>query len=265
MDLGLEGKRALVCGASAGLGFAAAEALAAEGVGLAINSRDRGRLESAADNIYQKTGMKPGLAVGDLSKSADRVKVVSAARKHLKDGSIDILISNTGGPPPGQFLEHSGEKWSEAHHLVLESALGLTRALLPDMLERKWGRLIYITSVGVLQPINELILSNSYRAAVTGFCKTISNNYAKDGITANCVCPGHTATERLADLARKRAEAANTTAKEVVQGIAEEIPARRIGEPHELASLIAFLASNRAAYITGSSIPVDGGRNGSLI
>lgn len=265
MELGLKGKRTLVCGASAGLGFAAAEALAAEGAAVVINSRDQSKLDKAASRIFEKTGVKPITAVGDLSKGADRIKVINAAREHLNDGKIDILVANTGGPPPGQFLEHSGEKWSEAHHLVFESAVGLTRALLPDMLEQKWGRLIYITSVGVLQPVNELILSNSYRAAVTGFCKTISNNYASEGITANCVCPGYTATERLADLAKRRAEATGQSPRQVVLSIAAEIPARRVGEPHELAALITFLASKQAAYITGCSIPVDGGRNGALI
>ncbi|MEW5795714.1 MAG: SDR family oxidoreductase [Candidatus Zixiibacteriota bacterium] len=265
MDLALKGKRALVTGASAGLGAATATALVAEGAQVVINGRDQGRLEVAARKIEAAAGVKPGLAVGDISKSADRVKVINAAREQLADGMIDILASNTGGPPAGMFLDHSGDTWREAGHLLLESAVGLTRAILPGMIERHWGRLIYITSVAVLQPIDDLILSNSYRSAVTGFCKTISNTYAKDGITANTVCPGYTATERLLSLAETRARAAGVTPKEAMQGFVGSVPAGRLGKPEELAALIAFLASDRAAYITGCSIPVDGGWHRGLL
>ena len=265
MDFGLKGKRVLVTGASAGLGAAAATALAAEGASVVINGRDQSRLETTAKKIESTTGVKPGLAVGDISKSADRVKVVNAAKEQLANGVIDILVSNTGGPPAGMFLDHSGDTWREAGHLLLESAVGLTRAILPGMIEQKWGRLIYITSVAVLQPIDDLILSNSYRSAVTGFCKTISNTYAKEGITANTVCPGYTATERLMSLAQTRAKAAGISPKEAIQGFISSIPAGRLGRPEELAALIAFLASDRAAYITGCSIPVDGGGHRGLL
>ncbi|MEW5993957.1 MAG: SDR family oxidoreductase [Candidatus Zixiibacteriota bacterium] len=259
MELGIKGKRALITGASSGLGAAAALALAQEGVEVAINSRNLERLSRSADNIRRATGMVPRLAVGDVSRGADIQKIADDI------GEVDILVSNAGGPPSGDFLDHPGERWLEAADLVLHSAINLTRAFLEGMKERGWGRLIYITSIGVLQPIDSLILSNTYRAGVTGFCKTISNNYAKYGITANCVCPGYTATERLWELARRQAEQTGRTAEQVMESFAAASPAGRVGQPEEPASLIVFLASERAAYITGASIPVDGGVKRALI
>ena len=265
MDFGLKGKRALVAGASSGLGAATALALAAEGCRVVINGRDEERLARSAAKIKEATGQEPGMAVGDLSKAADRVKAINAAREQLHEGGIDILVCNTGGPPPGQFLDLPGSAWTEAGQLLLESAVGLTRAVLPDMVERKFGRLVYVTSVAVLQPLDELILSNTYRAGVTGFCKSISNNYARHGVTANCVCPGYTATERLTSLMKTRATAADSTPEAMLAAVANDIPARRVGQPQELAALIAFLCSTQASYITGTSIPVDGGAYKGLV
>jgi 3-oxoacyl-[acyl-carrier protein] reductase len=259
MDLGIRGRRALVTGASAGLGAAAALALVQEGAEVTINSRSLERLEEAAEKIELIAGIRPRLAPGNVSLSTDVQKVVEVA------GDVDILVSNAGGPPPGDFVDHPGERWLEACDLVLHSALNLTRAVIEGMRDRKWGRLIYITSVGVLQPIDNLILSNTFRAGVTAFCKTISNNYARYGITANCVCPGYTATERLRDLARTIGQAEDKTAEEVMQDLAQSNPAQRTGKPEELAALIAFLAGERAGYITGTSIPVDGGLVKALI
>ena len=253
MDLGLNGKTALVTGASSGLGLAAATALAAEGAAVTINSRDRARLEKAAARIAEETGREVSIAVGDIASSDDVAAMAAAA------GPVDILVSNCGGPPPGPFVAHSPETWRDGGELVLQSAINLTREVLEGMKERGWGRLIYITSIAVLQPVDDLIISNTYRAGLTGFCKTISNTYAQYGITANTVCPGYTATERLMDLAAKRAEAAGTTPEEAMAAFAAAAPAGRVGRPEELAALIAFLASERAAYITGTSIPVDGG------
>jgi 3-oxoacyl-[acyl-carrier protein] reductase len=259
MDLGLKGKRSLVTGASAGLGEAAATALAAEGVELVINSRSEQRLKAAADRIRKATGVTPIIAVGDLSIPSERNAVIKAA------GDIDILVSNTGGPPPGAFLDHDPVRFEEAGRLLLDSAVNLTRAFLPGMMNRRWGRLIYITSVAVLQPVDTLILSNTYRAGVTGFCKTISNTYGHYGITANCVCPGYTATERLNELAESLASKSGATPQQVMDGFASSTAAKRVGRPDELAALIAFLAGERAAYITGASIPVDGGSHKGLL
>ncbi|MDH4158078.1 MAG: SDR family oxidoreductase [candidate division Zixibacteria bacterium] len=259
MDLQLKGKRALVTGASAGLGAAAALALAKEGVDVTINARGEEKLEKTANMILGETAVKPVLAPGDVARENDIDRILETA------ADVDILVVNSGGPPPGQFIDLALSQWGEAHRLLLASAIRLTRGVIDGMLERKWGRLIYITSIAVLQPVNDLILSNTYRAGVTGLCKTISNNYAVHGLTANCVCPGYTATERLQSLAQKRAEAASTTAEAELAAFAADVPAGRLGRPEELAALITFLASDRAAYITGVSIPVDGGLMRALI
>lgn len=259
MDLRLKDKNALVTGASAGLGAAAALQLVSEGVDVTINGRDQERLEEAARTIAKATGVEPRMSVGDVSKPEDVKRIVKVV------GEIDILICNTGGPPSGQFLDLSADGWNQAHDLLLGSATNLTRAVLPSMIEKKWGRVIYITSVAVLQPIDNLVLSNSYRAAVTGLCKTLSNNYAKHGVTFNTVCPGYTATERLDSLADSIAANSGITRQDVFQQFADATPCSRLGQPDELAALITFLASERAAYITGASIPVDGGLHRGLL
>lgn len=259
MDLSLTGKKALVCGASSGLGAAAAMALAYEGVQVYINSRSVENLKKSAEKIQKQTGIEPVIVPADISTDKGIESLNNSIDK------IDILVSNAGGPPPGQFTEHDSSKWLDAEKLVLNSAINTTRLVIDHMIEQKWGRLIYITSIGVLQPVDDLILSNTYRAAVTGMCKTLSNNYAKHGITANCVCPGFTATERLTDLAKSRAEAGGVTVEEILNNFASMTSVKRIGQPDELAALITFLASDKAAYITGTSIPVDGGYIKSLI
>jgi 3-oxoacyl-[acyl-carrier protein] reductase len=263
MELGLNGRTALVTGASAGLGFAAALELAREGVDLIINSRAKDRINAAADRITKETGRRPTAIAVDISTKAGVSELLSKIKETGK--RVEILVSNTGGPPPGQFLDLGPEQFDQAGQLLLDSAVELTRGFLPGMIKRKWGRLIYITSIAVLQPVDTLLLSNTYRAAITGFCKTVSNNYAVHGITANTVCPGYTATERLNDLAENLAKHSNRTPAEIMAGFAESTPARRIGKPDELAALITFLASERAAYITGCSIPVDGGSKRALI
>ncbi|MFH2048005.1 MAG: SDR family oxidoreductase [bacterium] len=259
MNLGIKGKRALVTGASSGLGKAAALALAAEGVIVTINSRTKETLEKAAALIEKETGNRPNIAVGDISISDNIKEIIKSA------GDVDILVSNTGGPPPGDFSGFSQQDWANADNLILNSAINLTRAVIESMKTKGWGRLIYITSVAVLQPIDDLILSNTYRAGLTGFCKTISNKYAKFGITANTVCPGYTGTERLWHLAESRAAQSEKTKEEVMQGFGSVAPVGRVGKPEELASLITYLSSIQAAYITGASIPVDGGLYKSLI
>ena len=253
MDLGLRGRRALVTGASAGLGAATAETLVAEGCETTIVSRSQKNLDRAAARIQDTTGVAPRTIVSDVSVAGE------AERLTAELGAVDILVANTGGPPPGLFLEHPPERWQAAHDLLVGSAMSLTKAVLPSMMDHGWGRVVYITSVAVLQPIDDLILSNAYRAAVTGMCKTLANTYSKHGITFNCVCPGFTATERLQSLAEGRAEQAGVTAGEILKRFAGQTAVGRVGRPDELAALIAFLVGDRAAYITGASIPVDGG------
>ncbi len=261
MQLDIKGKCALVTGASGGLGAAIAMELASEGAELTINSRSEDNLNETADVIETATGNRPNIIAADLSDKKGLKSVVEL----IKAGKFDILVSNTGGPPPGPFTEHDEDAFARANDLLLRSAVEMTRAALDGMIEREFGRFIYVTSVAVLQPVDSLILSNTYRSGLTAFCKTISNNYAKHGLTANTVCPGYTATERLSSLADNLAESGGTTKAKIMENFAASTAAGRVGEPEELAALVAFLASERASYITGCSIPVDGGANRSLL
>ena len=261
MDLGIKGKRAFVGGASAGLGAAVAMELAAEGVKVTMCSRSESNLRETAEVIQTATGIEPVIIAGDLSNNDDLDRICQV----VAEGQFDILVSNGGGPPPGQFLDIPPQAWTDASELLLRPAVKLTRAVIDGMIERKFGRLIYITSIAVLQPVDSLILSNTYRAGVTGFCKTVSNNYAKHGITANCVCPGYTATERLASLAETLGKAQGKPADDIMAEFASSTAAGRVGQPEELAASVAFLASEQAAYITGCSLPVDGGAYKALV
>ncbi len=257
MDLGLRDKAALVTGASAGLGYATALALAQEGARVAINSRSRENLESAAQKIAKETGNRPLIVAGDLSIEGTAEKVVEEVRRQL--GRVDILIVNAGGPPPGQFMQHDKEVWKKSADLTLFSAINLARAVIPGMMESQWGRIIFITSVAVRQPLENLVISNALRAGVTGFAKSISNELGGYGITVNTVCPGYTDTERLKSLAANLAKLQGVTVEAIYRKWTDNIPVGRVGKPEELASLIAFLASEKASYITGTAIPVDGG------
>jgi len=257
MDLKIQNKTALITGASSGLGYAAALTLAEEGAKIAINSRSMENLQKAAALIEKRTHIKPVCIDGDLADDGVAEKIVEQTIKEL--GSADILVSNCGGPPAGLFDQHDKETWKSSVDLTLLSAINLSRAVLPGMVEKKWGRIIFITSVAVKQPIDNLIISNTLRAGVTGFAKSISNEYASDGVTINTVCPGYTETERLTSLAEHQSEANNKSIEDIYTGWTQSVPAARLGQPDELAALITFLASDRAAYITGTSIPVDGG------
>jgi 3-oxoacyl-[acyl-carrier protein] reductase len=253
MDLGLAGRVALVGGSSRGLGYAAARALAADG----------DALEHARSRIVEETGTEVLAVAANLSEADGVSQVVDGAFTAF--GHIDILVTNTGGPPAGPFESHSAEVWRDAVSQNLESVVNLTRAVLPAMRERGWGRIINITSIAVKQPVDGLILSNAVRAAVTGFARTLANEAARDGVTVNNVLPGYTRTERLVHLAGHLADARGSSVDDAYAQWEREIPMGRLGEPEELASLIAFLASRQAAYITGQSIAVDGGWIRSLL
>ncbi len=257
MDLGIKDRVALVTGASGGLGLAAATALAAEGARVAINSRSLANLEKAAAQLKDIIGHSPTIAAGDLSIEGVPEKIVDEVKARI--GKIDILVVNAGGPPPGKFLQHTKEAWRQSAELTLFSAINLVRASVPDMINARWGRIIFITSVAVKQPIDNLIISNTLRAGVTGFAKSISNELAASGITVNTVCPGYTDTERLKVLAGNIASSTGKSIEEAYRGWTGAIPAGRVGKPEELAALIAFLASEKASFITGAAIPVDGG------
>ncbi len=257
MDLGLKGKRALVCGSSQGLGRAIAEALAAEGADVVINSRSAEKLAGARDAVADATGARVLAVPADLSAADGVDELIRGTRDAL--GTVDILVTNVGGPPAGPFEDHGLDAWRLAYAQLLESVVGLVAAFLPEMKERRWGRIVSVTSITVKQPVDGLILSNAMRAGVTGFVKSIANEAAPFGVTANTVIPGFTRTERLVGLAAAAVERTGQTVDEVYDGWRKDIPMGRLGEPEELAALTAFLCSEKAAYITGQSVAVDGG------
>ncbi len=257
MDLGLRGKVALVCAASKGLGRAVARELAAEGAKVAICARNAGALGTARQAIAAETGAEVLAVAADVARVEDIERVVGATLASF--GRVDVLVNNNGGPPPGRFEAFDAAAWQAAARLTLFSALEFTRRLLPGMKERRWGRVLNITSIAVKQPIDNLMLSNSLRAAVTGWARTLANEVAADGITVNNLMPGYTRTERVEELAELAVEKEGITIAEYYERLGREIPVGRIGEPREFAALAAFLASDRAGYITGQSIAVDGG------
>ena len=199
----------------------------------------------------------------DVSRPDDVTRLVRSAIARF--GRIDILVTNAGGPPSGNFESLGQEKWDEAVRLTLLSAVNLCREALPGMRQRKWGRIINVTSITVKQPVDGLMLSNSLRAGVTGFARTLANEVAADGITVNNILPGYTQTQRIESLAKAAAEREGISIDESLKKWTAEIPMRRLGEPREFAALAAFLASERASYITGTSIQVDGGWIRSLL
>lgn len=262
MDLGLKGRVALVCGASKGIGFATAELLAREGAQLAICSRDAAKIEKAAARLAP-TGAAVLAVAADLS-TMDGVGTV--VRQTLERyGRVDVLITNTGGPPTGMAIAHDWSAWEKASELLLRSAVELTRAFIPGMRERKWGRVVGITSFAVKRPVPSLVLSNAMRAAVTGYYRTLADEVAIDGVTVNTVLPGYTETERLDALAAATVARTGVTRESVFDGWKAETPLGRLGTPEELAAVIGFLASEPAGFVTGQAICVDGGAIRSLI
>jgi 3-oxoacyl-[acyl-carrier protein] reductase len=257
MDLGLRGKVALVAAASRGLGRAIAFELAKEGATVMMCARGADALEAARAEIAAQTGADVRAVVADLSVREQIGLVAQSALAAF--GRVDVLVTNAGGPPAGVFEKHDWDTWERAVNLTLRSAVELTRAVLPGMRERKWGRIINVTSITVKQPVDNLILSNSIRAAVTGFARTLANEVATDGITVNNMLPGYTRTERVEQLADSTAAKEGLERSDILARFENEIPMKRLGEPHEFAALAAFLASERASYITGQSIAVDGG------
>lgn len=257
MDLGLKGKVAVVCGASQGLGLAVAEELAEAGADLVLCARSEARLREVAEGLAAAHGVRVIPVAADLGEPEGVDRVIDGALAAF--GRVDILVTNSGGPPAGPFELHTPEVWRDAVAGTFESVLNLTRRVLPGMKERGWGRILLVTSIAVKQPVDGLILSNSVRAAVTGFARTLANEVARFGVTVNCILPGYTRTSRLDQLAGTIASREGVTPEEVFGRWESQIPAGRLGEPSEFGALVAFLASERAAYINGTSIPVDGG------
>ena len=257
MDLGLGGKVALVAGASRGLGRAIARELAGEGAAVVVCARGEERLGEAARGIAEATGARVLPVAADVSKPGDVARLAAAA--HAAFGRVDVLVTNSGGPPPGTFETTPREAWQGAFDVLLASAVELTRAVLPGMKARRFGRILNVTSITVKQPVDNLILSNALRAAVTGMARTLANEVAPFGITVNNLLPGYTRTERLSELAEATAHRTGGSPSDFYARLESEIPMRRVADPRELAALCAFLASERASYITAQSIAVDGG------
>jgi 3-oxoacyl-[acyl-carrier protein] reductase len=263
MDFGIRGKVALVAASSRGLGRASAEALAAEGVELVLCARGEEALRATAADIRRTAGVRVVDVAADVATQAGIAAVLSAA--HREFGRVDILVTNGGGPPAGPFEAHAPEAWDAAVRANLTSVVELVRGVLPGMRERRWGRIVNVTSIAVKQPVDNLILSNSVRAAVTGFARTLANEVAPHGITVNNVMPGYTRTARVEELANRTASIQGTTPRVAIAAWESQIPMGRLGEPAEFGAMVAFLCSARASYTTGASIPVDGGWIKSLL
>ncbi|MFQ5837298.1 MAG: SDR family oxidoreductase [Thermoplasmata archaeon] len=257
MDLGLQGKVAVVAAASLGLGRAIALELSREGARVAICSRDEGRVKTAASEISRETGNDVLPVLADVTKSED---VRAFVRRVVEAyGGVDVLVTNAGGPPPGNFEDVGDEEWYATYDLTFMSAARLIRECLPHMKEKRWGRIIVMTSLSVKQPIDNLVLSNAIRLAVVGLAKSLAKDLAPYDITVNITGPGFIATDRLKELFEAKAKKEGTTAEDVQAGIVKAIPMGRLGEPKEMGELVAFLASERASYLTGSFIQLDGG------
>lgn len=257
MNLGLEGKTALVTASSKGIGKAAAEELASEGCHVAICSRNKDELENTAEEIKRKYNVDVSWSVCDLNKSADIENTYNVVLKQFR--KIDILVNNCGGPIPGFFRDISEDDWISAFEQVFLSAVRFSNFVIPGMVVKQWGRIINITSISVKQPIDNLILSNSLRTGIIGFAKSLSNEFAKYNVTVNNIAPGYTLTNRLYDLAVNRAKTSGLSHEEVLADMAKQVPMNRLARPEEIGALVAFLCSNQAGYITGNTIHVDGG------
>jgi 3-oxoacyl-[acyl-carrier protein] reductase len=257
MEYGLKGKTALVTASSRGIGKATAEALAAEKCNIAICSRSKSDLIETSKEIQTKYGIDPLWCICDLNKIADINNTYEAVKKEY--GSVDILVNNCGGPVPGYFSELDENDWNHAYEQVLMSAVRFSKLVIPQMVKNKWGRIINITSISVKQPVDNLMLSNSLRAGVTGFAKSLSNEVAHHNITVNNVAPGLTLTHRLYELAVIEAKEKSKSHEEILMEMVKQVPMNRLGGPEEIASVVLFLASNQASFVTGNTIQADGG------
>ena len=257
MDLGLKGRVALVAASSQGLGLATAEAFAAEGCRVAMCARNQQTLTAGADKIREHYRTDVLTEAFDVTEPEAVSRFVAAIVG--KFGSVDICVTNAGGPPAKGFLAATLEDWQRAVDANFLSTVYFAREVIPHMQRKHWGRIITITSITTKQPVADLVLSNAVRAAVVGLVKSLANEFGKDGILVNNVGPGFTATDRLKELAKARSAASGKSEQEIFDGWAADAPLKRLGDPRELAETIVWLASERASYITGQTVLVDGG------
>ena len=257
METGLKNKTVLITASSMGIGKAAAELFTEEGCRVAISSRSKENLLSTAKELKEKYNTEVFWSVCDLNKQKDIENTFAAVNSQF--GNIDILVNNCGGPTPGLFQELEEDDWNLAYEQVLLSVIRFSKLVLPGMMANYWGRIINITSISVKQPIDNLMLSNSMRASVTGFTKSLSNEVAKFNITVNSVAPGMTLTRRLYELAVVQGKEKGKSHEEILVEMAKRIPLNRLAKPEEIASVIVFLASKQASYVNGVTIHVDGG------
>lgn len=257
MDLGLKNRTALVAASSQGIGRATAEAFAAEGCRVAMCARNEQTLQDAAQKIRKQYGVDVLAEAFDVTDAGAVSRFVASVA--AKFGSMDICVTNAGGPPAKGFLACSLEEWQRALELNFLSTVYFAREVIPHMQRRRWGRIITLTSITTKQPIADLVLSNAVRAAVVGLVRSLANEFGKDGILVNNVGPGFTATDRLKELAKARSTASGKNEQEIFDGWAGDAPLKRLGEPREVAETIVWLASERASYVTGQTVLVDGG------
>ncbi len=257
MDLGLKDRVVLVAASSQGLGLATAEAFAAEGCRVAMCARNQKALEAGAEKIKRQHKVDVLTEAFDVTDPAAVSNFVAAVA--AKFGSVDICVTNAGGPPAKGFLASTLEDWQKAIDANFLSTVYFAREVIPHMRKKHWGRIITITSITTKQPVPDLVLSNAVRAAVVGLVKSLANEFGKDGILVNNVGPGFTATDRLKELAKARSAATGKSEQEIFDAWAADAPLKRLGDPRELAETIVWLASERASYITGQTVLVDGG------
>jgi len=257
LDTGLKHKIGLITGSSQGIGRACASALAAEGVKVSICARNREKLRRTAREIRKKTGSEVLDVPADLTKYDDIKNLVN--KTVLCFGGLDILVTNAGGPPTGGFMELSDKQWREAVPLTLLSVTRLCKEVVPHMQKRRWGRIVHLTSISTRHVLENLALSNSLRLAVIGLSKTLARELGAFNITVNSVCQGYTATERLMELIQDAARREGTEEKQIKNRWTKDSALGRLATPDEIASVVVFLASERASYLTGAAIPVDGG------
>lgn len=257
MNYGIQNKTALITASTKGIGKAVAISLLNEGCNISVSSSSSENISKFLNEISDEHKSKVFAEACDLNNPSHIKNIVEKTSEHF--GSIDILVNNCGGPAAGYFENLEEEKWNHAYQQVLMSAMRLTKLILPQMKEKNWGRIINITSISVKQPIENLILSNTFRAALTSMMKTLSSQYAQFGVTINNVAPGYTLTERVWELAENKAKLTGEKIEEIISRMNSEIPMKRMAEPREIADAVTFLASQNASYITGNSIHIDGG------